>query len=256
MSAYPEHLSFGVLIPARFKSSRLPGKPLILLDGVPLIQHVYRKCVEAVGAQRVYVATDDERISEAVTKFGGQVVMTPDNCLTGTDRLAEANKCLNFDFVINVQGDEPLVNPEAIRLVINQYLKGTGCVVNAMCVISDEGEFRSVNVPKVVYSLSGRLCYMSRAGIPGDKELENRYGYKQVCIYALSRKHLEFFLENSTKTPLERLEDIEILRFIENDIPVQMVDVGEGSISVDVAEDINRVELEIRRRKDKSKICT
>lgn len=249
MSIYPKSLSFGVLIPARFKSSRLPGKPLVLLDGMPMIQHVYERCAEAVGAERVYVATDDKRISEVVLGFGGQVVMTPDHCLTGTDRLAEANKELGFEFVINVQGDEPLVAPASIRSVVDEYIKNPGRVINGMCVISEDDDFRSVNVPKVVFSLSGRLCYMSRVGVPGNKKLDNTTGYKQVCIYAFSKEHLEFFLENSEKTPLENLEDIEILRFIENDIPVQMVDVGQGSIAVDVPEDIEKVEQEIKRRK-------
>ena len=245
-----KNLSFGVLIPARFDSSRFPGKPLALIYDKPMLQHVYENCAKAVGPEKVYVATDDSRISCAVHNFGGQYIMTSSDCLTGTDRLAEANKKLDFDFVINVQGDEPLVSPKSIRMVIDQYLKSPGIIVNAMCAIRTKDEFMSANTPKVVFSLSGRLCYISRGCVPSSKERqENKLGHKQVCIYAFSKQHLNFFLNNPQKTPLERIEDIEILRFVENDVTVQMIDVGEGSIAVDVAADINKVKWEIQRRK-------
>ena len=232
--------TFAVVIPARFKSSRFPGKPLVDICGKPMIQHVWERCCQAVGTANVYVATDDKQIQDVVTNFGGQVVMTSASCLTGTDRLAEANQKLKKDFIINVQGDEPLVNPEDINKIISVFRK-TGNVTNAMCPIVSEQEFRSFTVPKVTFSGSGKLLYMSRSGIPTTKSGEYRFGFKQVCIYAFSKEQLEFFYSHNIKTRHEEVEDIEILRFLESDYQVDMVEVESGSLAVDVPEDVQSV---------------
>ncbi|PMH46091.1 3-deoxy-manno-octulosonate cytidylyltransferase [Vibrio sp. 10N.286.49.B3] len=233
-------MTYSVVIPARFSSSRFPGKPLVDICGKPMIQHVWERCCEAVGCDKVYVATDDERIKDAVKIFGGQVIMTSAECLTGTDRLAEANLQLNCDFIVNVQGDEPLINPDDINTVIKAFLK-TGNVTNAMCPIASEAEFFSYTVPKVTFSQSGRLLYMSRSGIPLTKAGKYHFGYKQVCIYAFSREQLNFFYQNKEKTKHEQVEDIEILRFLESDYLVDMVEVDSGSLAVDVPHDVQRV---------------
>lgn len=230
-------MKYAVVIPARYQSSRFPGKPLVDICGKPMIQHVWERCCKAVGQEKVYVATDDNRILSAVEAFGGQVVMTSSKCLTGTDRLAEANLYLNCDFIVNVQGDEPLINSDDIKTVIKAFLK-SGNVTNAMCAISSEQEFRSFTVPKVTFSQSGKLLYMSRAGIPQTKTGEYLFGYKQVCIYVFSKEQLAFFYSNKVKTRHEQAEDIEILRFLESDYVVEMVEVKEGSIAVDVPQDV------------------
>ncbi|KEK27747.1 3-deoxy-manno-octulosonate cytidylyltransferase [Shewanella xiamenensis] len=232
--------SFAVIIPARYESSRFPGKPLVDICGKPMIRHVWERCSKAVGQHKVYVATDDVRIQSAVKSFGGQVVMTSSECLTGTDRLAEANLQLNCDFIVNVQGDEPLINPNDINTVIEAFLK-SGNVTNAMCAITSEQEFRSFTVPKVTFSKSGKLLYMSRAGIPQTKTGEYKFGYKQVCIYAFSKEQLAFFYSNKVKTRHEQIEDIEILRFLESDYIVDMVEVPTGSLAVDTPQDIKPV---------------
>ncbi|MGE6121168.1 3-deoxy-manno-octulosonate cytidylyltransferase [Aeromonas media] len=232
--------SFAVVIPARFQSSRFPGKPLVDICGKPMIQHVWERCCIAVGPSNVYIATDDDRIRDAVIKFGGQPIMTSSDCLTGTDRLAEANSYLNKDFLVNVQGDEPLIEPEDIHKVIAAFQR-TGNITNAMCLISSEDEFRSLTVPKVTVSKSGRLLYMSRAGIPLTKSGNFKFGYKQVCIYAFSKDQLAFFYNQSSKTRHEDVEDIEILRFIESDYQVDMVEVKSGSLAVDVPSDVDAV---------------
>ncbi|MFN1584098.1 3-deoxy-manno-octulosonate cytidylyltransferase [Vibrio rotiferianus] len=232
--------TFAVVIPARYESSRFPGKPLVDICGKPMIQHVWERCCLAAGQEKVYVATDDSRIQNVVESFGGQVVMTSSDCLTGTDRLAEANLQLNCDFIVNVQGDEPLINPEDINTVIEAFLK-SGNVTNAMCVINSEQEFRSFTVPKVTFSQSGKLLYMSRAGIPQTKTGEYKFGYKQVCIYAFSKEQLAFFYSNKAKTRHEQVEDIEILRFLESDYVVDMVEVEAGSLAVDVPTDVKAV---------------
>ena len=229
--------TFAVVIPARYASSRFPGKPLVDICGKPMIQHVWERCCLAVGKKKVYVATDDARIKNAVENFGGQVVMTSSECLTGTDRLAEANLQLDCDFIVNVQGDEPMINPGDINTIIEAFLK-SGNVTNAMCGITSEQEFRSFTVPKVTFSQSGKLLYMSRAGIPQTKTGEYQFGYKQVCIYAFSKEQLVFFYSNKVKTRHEQIEDIEILRFLESDYVVDMVEVKTGSLAVDVPQDV------------------
>ena len=233
--------NYAVVIPARYQSSRFPGKPLIDLCGKPMIQHVWERCCEAVGSDKVYVATDSDQIETVVQKFGGTVLRTSSSCLTGTDRLAQANQELNCDFIINVQGDEPLICPNDINTIVQAYLSGDGSVVNAMCKITDEQEFRSFPIPKVVCDPSGKLLYMSRSSIPLTKSGEFRYAYKQVCIYAFSKEHLEFFISHQKKTPLEEVEDIEILRFLESQYPVQMIEVASGAIAIDVPEDVEKV---------------
>lgn len=239
-------LTFAVIIPARYRSSRFPGKPLVEIQGRPMIKHVFDKCVEAVGRDKVYIATDDDRIKNVSEAFGANVVMTSPSCLTGTDRLAEANEQLDLDFVINVQGDEPLVAPESINKVVQAYVDKPGEIVNAMCATTGQEELTSLNVPKVVVSKSGKLLYMSRSILPGNKSGDHGKGFKQVCIYAFSREDLQFFKTQQTKTPLESVEDIEILRFLENDISIRMVEVPSGSVAVDVPSDVDAVLRELK----------
>jgi 3-deoxy-manno-octulosonate cytidylyltransferase (CMP-KDO synthetase) len=237
---------FAVVIPARYKSSRFPGKPLVDICGKPMIQHVWERCCEAVGKDKVYVATDDYRIEFVVKSFGGSVILTSSDCLTGTDRLAEVNGKLDLDFLINVQGDEPLIDPENILKVVDVFKK-SGQIVNAMSRITSEDEFRSLTVPKVTTSTSGRLMYMSRSGIPLTKDGEFRTSFKQVCVYAFSREHLTFFASTKNKSPLEEIEDIEILRFLESDYHIDMVEVKEGSLAVDIPQDVEKVEQAIKK---------
>jgi len=233
-------MKYAVVIPARYQSSRFPGKPLVDILGKSMIQRVWERCCLAVEEELVYVATDSEKIRKAAEGFGAKVIMTSSTCLTGTDRLAEANQQLKCDFIINVQGDEPLIDPNVLCSVIDQFQKN-GNVTNAYCKINSEKEFRSLTVPKVVTSESGRLLYMSRSSIPLTKYDKYHSAYKQVCVYAFSKAHLEFFVSHPSKAPLEQIEDIEILRFLESDIQVDMVEVDAGSLAVDVPSDLDDV---------------
>ncbi len=241
-------MNYAVVIPSRYQSSRFPGKPLVDICGKPMIQHVWERCCIAVGQELVYVATDSEKIKSVCIGFGAQVVMTSTTCVTGTDRLAEVNNVLDLDFLINVQGDEPLIEPDDILKVIQEYKRRPNVVVNAMCPIVSEREFRSLTIPKVVVSKSGRLLYMSRSPIPIKKNNEFEFGYKQVCIYAISRIQLGFFLSHPNKTTFENVEDIEILRFLESDIEVRMIEVESNSIAVDVPGDVELVINKLRKR--------
>ena len=234
--------SGAVVIPARYQSSRFPGKPLADINGMPMLQHVYNKCAEAVGRENVYVATDNSRIADAVACFNGQVIMTSPACLTGTDRIAEANVSLNLDFIVNVQGDEPMVNPSDIKVVYQRMTKNTDRILNCYCDIESR-EISMPTVPKVVVSKSGRLMYMSRGGCPFDKGGAAQAKYKQVCIYGFGREHLKIFSSHPEKTVNEEIEDIEILRFLDLDVPVDMIKVSAGGVAVDTPDDLSRVKL-------------
>ena len=234
-------MDYAVIIPARYASTRFPGKPLAMINGKTMIQHVWERSVVATSADRVYVATDNREIFEIAEGFGANVLMTSSDCATGTDRVAEANEVLKKDFIINVQGDEPMINPADIRLVRDRFAEDGQHVVNAYTKLSDDEDARNLTLPKVAVSKSGRLMYMSRAPIPCSKRGMPVLNCKQVCIYAFGKDHLKFILENPLKTPLESIEDIEILRFIENDISVKMVEVKNQGFAVDTPEDLERV---------------
>lgn len=240
--------SYAVIIPARYQSMRLPGKPLVLLEGVPMVVRTWRRCLEACPAELLYVATDDERIQKVCEMHGIQVLMTSADCLTGTDRVAECAEQLKADVLINVQGDEPVLNPADLRGIIEAVERFPGEVLNGYCDIDDELLFRSSSIPKVVSRPDGRLLYMSRSPIPGNKQEGFIQGSRQVCLYAFPRAALRAFASCASKTPLEAIEDIEILRFLELGWDVRMLRMSKDSIAVDSLEDISRAEKAIRER--------
>lgn len=240
-----------VVIPARYKSSRFPGKPLALLLGKPMILWVAELSAKAVGSENVYIATDDLRIKELVNQAGYQSVMTSNDALTGTDRLAEVAKKIEADIYINVQGDEPLVDPKDIINVIEEKKKYPYEVINAFCPINEHEDPESVNIPKVIFTEDKRLIYMSRSTLPGYKEESNvpQIYYKQVCIYAFNKDELIQYEEFGRKSALEKSEDIEIIRFLEWGQKIRMVSTMSGSLAVDIPEDIEKVEYALKRKK-------
>ncbi|MGE6419454.1 3-deoxy-manno-octulosonate cytidylyltransferase [Alteromonas macleodii] len=236
-----------VVIPARFESSRYPGKPLVELAGKPMIIWVAEIAAKAVGLSNVYVATDDERISSVVNGCGYQSVMTGE-ALTGTDRLAEAVENIDADIIINVQGDEPLVNPEDILKVLRAKERKPEHVINGFSYLRESEDPQNVNIPKVIVNESSELVYMSRAALPGFKDQKNapaKYK-KQVCIYAFNKPQLHEFRSFGRKSELEHSEDIEILRFLELGIPIEMVETRPGSLAVDCPDDVLPVEAALR----------
>ncbi|WP_338355657.1 3-deoxy-manno-octulosonate cytidylyltransferase [uncultured Marinobacter sp.] len=231
------------VIPARYASSRFPGKPLVELSGKPMILWVAELSARALGKQNVFIATEDDRIREVVEASGFQAVMTSSQALTGTDRLAEASSMIDADIFINVQGDEPLVNPDDIIKIKEAKLNNPDQVINGFSWISDSEDPHSVNIPKVITTEDNRMIYMSRVALPGFKDAKNapsRYK-KQVCIYAFNKKELRNFLEFGRKSELEYSEDIEILRFLELGVSIKMVETRPGSLAVDVREDVEKV---------------
>lgn len=241
-------LSYAVIIPARYESSRLPGKPLVELCGVPMIVRTYRQCIQACPPQQVFVATDDSRIEAVCRAHGIQVLMTATTCQTGTDRVAECAVQLAVDVLINVQGDEPVFNPDDLRLMIASLALYPGEVLNGFCAMDNEHQFRLASTPKVVMRPDQRLLYMSRAAIPTTKQLGFVRGWRQVCVYAFPRLALAAFAAHPGKSELETLEDIEILRFLELGWEVRMLEMSRQSIAVDNPEDVISAEAAIRER--------
>ena len=239
-------IKYSIMIPARYASSRLPGKPLVDICGKTMIQHVWEKCCKVVNVNDVYVVTDDNRIANEVSRFGGKFLMTTSKCETGPGRVAEANIQLEYDFVINVQGDEPMINPLDIKKVIESYIKNPGTIINCFARIDSEGEYYSKSVPKIVMDDKQYLLYASRAPIPHSKSGNFEFGYKQVCIYAFSSEHLNFFVNCSLKKPIEALEDIEILRFLESGYKVKMLEVSSGTLAVDTPQDLEKVRTAVK----------
>lgn len=238
------------VIPARFKSSRFPGKPLVSILGKPMIIRVAEIVASLISKKDVYIATDDERIKNEVEKFGFQAIMTSSSNKTGTDRVYEVSKSIDADIYINIQGDEPLISPKDIQLVIDKKIQFPNEVVNGYCALKENENVESTDIPKVIFSSTERLIYMSRLPIPGvkDKNQTSPDFYKQVCIYGFSSNELKLFGTTNSKRPIEHSEDIEILRFLELDHPVRMVKVSKASIAVDRPEDVAKVEFELNNK--------
>ncbi|MDB4654889.1 3-deoxy-manno-octulosonate cytidylyltransferase [bacterium] len=233
-----------VIIPARFASTRFPGKPLVLLNNKPMVIWVAEGSASAVGKENVYIATDDKKIADAVNSYGFQYLMTSPNCLTGTDRVAEASLQINYDIIINVQGDEPLVRPNDILNAISLKKSQPSFVVNGFTPITVSEDAESLNIPKLVINESNTLLYMSRSLIPGTKDSGKKphVFLKQVCIYAFSPDDLRLFSSFGRKSMLESYEDIEILRFFDLNRQILMFECTSGSLAVDIPEDVTAVE--------------
>lgn len=241
------------VIPARYGSSRFPGKPLVPIAGVPLVVRVARQVEKVEELDAVYVATDDDRIEATCAEAGIEVRRTSPECPTGTDRVWEAVRELGECRVVNVQGDEPLVEPASIRKVMEAKAEWPDAVANGQAPVESLEEVRRSTVPKMVTSDDGRLLYASRAPVPARHKSEDGFAppeayRKQVCIYAFERWQLREYGERGGRTRVEGYEDIEILRFLELGIPVRMVDLPGGTAAVDVPEDVERVEALLRER--------
>lgn len=229
------------VIPARYKSSRFPGKPLADIHGKPMIWWVYTQAKKVEEISRVIVATDDERIFSACTKLGMDVVMTADTHPTGTDRVCEIADLISADVYVNVQGDEPMLDPETIRAAIRPFLENQDVLAtNLMARIHDISEAIDVNVPKVVVNSKSEGVYLSRLPIPYPKGADSKGYYRQVCVYGFSRTALQVYKENP-KEIVESIEDIEILRLIERGVPVKFIEVNSGTVAVDTMKDLEKV---------------
>ena len=233
-----------IIIPARYSSSRFPGKPLVKLLGKPMIKWVAELSSKAVGKENVYIATDDNQIQKAVNQMGYNVVMTSKNCLTGTDRLAEVAKKIEADIYINVQGDEPLVDPNDIKKVIDLKKKYPNEIINGYTIMKKDEDPKSLTMPKIIFTEDKRMVYISRQPLPGfkDQKYASKIYHKQVCIYAFNREELLEFANFGRKSKLEESEDIEIIRFLEWGKTIRLAETQSGSLAVDVPKDVEKVE--------------
>tara|TARA_Y100000768_G_C23971591_1_gene680844 strand:- start:1311 stop:2033 length:723 start_codon:yes stop_codon:yes gene_type:complete len=232
---------FLIVIPARYQSKRLPGKPLINLKGIPMIVRTYNQCKKAVDSSKILVATDNKKIFNLCKKKDINIMMTSKKCLTGTDRIAEVAKKIKKKFYINVQGDEPICNPADIKKIINAAKKNPDLVINGFTEIKDKKMFYSPNIPKVIFRKDGNLLYMSRAPIPSNKKNLFIKAWRQVCIYSFPYKSLKVFSNLKKKTPLEQIEDLELNRFLEIGHKVKMIKLSNKSIAVDTKSDLKKV---------------
>lgn len=239
-----------IIIPARYRSTRFPGKPLVLLLGKPMIVWVAELSARAVGKSNVYIATEDNRIESEIKKFGFNVIMTSDKALTGTDRVAEASKQINSDVYLNIQGDEPLVMPEDIIKIRDVKISNMDMIVNGFSWMSNDENPENINIPKLVTNEKNELIYISRLAVPAFKERKFKPAKykKQVCVYAFTKNELEAFHGFSRKSNLEKSEDIEILRFFELKKKILMVETNSVSLAVDVPEDVSKVEEALKRK--------
>jgi 3-deoxy-manno-octulosonate cytidylyltransferase (CMP-KDO synthetase) len=230
------------IIPARFASTRLPGKPLAMIAGKPMIQHVYERACRASGVARTLVATDDERIAAAVRGFSGDLVMTGTHA-TGTDRLAEVARGLDADIVVNVQGDLPLLDPAALAACVAVFADAPELeMASLMTPIRDEAEYRNPNVVKVVTGADGCALYFSRSPVPfwrGGRGAAP-FGRRHIGLYAYRRDAL-LTLAAAPRSPLECAEELEQLRALERGMRIRMVEVDSAPPEVDTAEDLERV---------------
>jgi 3-deoxy-manno-octulosonate cytidylyltransferase (CMP-KDO synthetase) len=236
-------------IPARYGSTRLPGKPLLALAGRPMIEHVYRRVASARGLARIVVLTDDERIARAVAAFGGEVELTPAACASGTDRIAHAaRRWPGAAAVVNVQGDEPLIDPDAVSAVAEHLAAHPEDPMVTLAAPLDLGELDNPNVVKVVVGLDGRALYFSRSAIPYMRHTAEGIGaagaappLRHLGIYGYQRAAL-LRLADLPPSPLERTEGLEQLRALEHGMSIRVLRTGPGLPGVDTREDLERVE--------------
>jgi 3-deoxy-manno-octulosonate cytidylyltransferase (CMP-KDO synthetase) len=230
------------VIPARFASTRFPGKPLADIDGRPMIEHVYRRVAAAPIVSRVIVATDDLRIATTVTGFGGKVRLTRADHQTGTDRLAEVASTLDCDIVVNVQGDEPLVDPRSIAEAVAPLADPAIPMTTLYRRIGNPAELSNPNIVKVVLDRGGFAMYFSRAPIPHARDPRGGWPplYRHIGLYAYRRSVL-LVLASLEPTPLERAEALEQLRALEHGIRIKAVETAYDSIGVDTPEDLAQV---------------
>jgi 3-deoxy-manno-octulosonate cytidylyltransferase (CMP-KDO synthetase) len=243
--------SIVAVIPSRYGSTRFPGKSLALIKGNPMVQWVYERTKRSTLLDRVIVATDDTRILDAVRSFGGEAVMTSTDHVTGTDRIAEVARTLDCDIIVNVQGDEPLIDPVMIDTAVGPLAADPSIPLGTLAaVITDHHEIRDPNVVKVVVDRQGYALYFSRAPIPWDRErwsgIQSSAGreggpwYKHIGLYVYRRDFLLDFAA-MPQTRLEMCEKLEQLRALEHGHRIRVVFTERGSLGVDIPDDLSKI---------------
>lgn len=247
------------VIPARYDSTRFPGKPLAQLLGRPLIQYVYEEALKSSALEEVIVATDDERILQAVKNFGGRAVMTAKGHLSGTDRVSEVVNPIDTQIVVNIQADEPLLHFSMLNELVNCLLANPGIPMATLIhQIKDERELADPNVVKVVKDKNNFALYFSRSTVPNLREAPPESApvkyYKHLGLYAYTKDFL-FTFTNLPEGELEKSEKLEQLRALENGYKIKVIETGFETIGVDTAEDLEKVKARLAEiREDKGSI--
>jgi 3-deoxy-manno-octulosonate cytidylyltransferase (CMP-KDO synthetase) len=238
-------VSVAAIIPARYASTRFPGKPLATIAGKAMIQRVYEAAAKS-AAETVIVATDDERIADCVRAFGGQVAMTRADHQTGTDRIAEVAAKLDAELILNIQGDEPFIPPAVIDRLIAEMLADSAAAMGTIAVPMEPADFANPNAVKVVLDAAGRALYFSRAAIPHcrDGGPEAVAPLHHWGIYAFRRDFLFQFI-TWPPSPLEQCEKLEQLRAMENGAKIRVLVEAEKALGVDTPEDLARIEMSL-----------
>lgn len=228
------------VIPARFASSRFPGKALITLKNKPILQHVWEKSIKATTLSAVLIATDDQRIFDAAKAFGAEVMMTREDHLSGTDRVSEAAASQPCDIVVNIQGDEPLIDPAAIDLAAQALIDDPSLVMSTLKRrINVPSEITNPNCVKVVTGFSGDAIYFSRCPIPYNHGVNEAY-FKHIGLYVYRKAFLQGYSAMPVG-PLERAESLEQLRALENGHRIRVIETSYESFGIDTPEDLARV---------------
>ncbi len=235
-------MNYLVVIPARLKSTRLTNKPLIKINGIPMIIRTYLRCEKIIPKSKIIVATDNIEIIKVCNIYKVPSILTSKKCLTGTDRVAEVAKKIDAKIYINLQGDEPIFSKQDLKKFINKAKKNNNQILNGYCKITDKNQFFNHGIPKVVINKFDELLYMSRAPIPSNKAGVFKNGLRQVCIYSFPKKILnKIYGKNKKKGIIENNEDIEILRPLEMGFKVKMIKLSNYSISIDTKSDLKKL---------------
>ena len=233
---------FIIVIPARLDSTRLPKKLLIEIEGQSIIQRTYNQALKAMGNKdNIIIATDSLIIKKHCDNFGARTLLTSQDCLTGTDRIAEVSEKISASQYINLQGDEPIFPSDQLKIFIRNVIQDKTKVYTAITSIKDEKDYRNYSIPKMVFSNSKRLLYSSRAPIPGNKNDLFKKAYKHICVYAFNKEHLTEFKNQKEKTNFEFIEDLEINRFLELDLSVKCIELNSDGKAVDTQYDLEEV---------------
>ena len=234
------------IIPARYKSTRFEGKPLANICGKPMIWWTYQQAKKVKGLDEIYVATDDSRIEDMCKKYNIKSIMTSEKNLTPTDRIYEVSTVFDADYYISINGDEPLIEPGTIQAVIPSGINNEIYVANIITEIKDPVEVIDFTNLKVVTNDDGDGIYISRSPIPYPKGSMNYKYKKHVGVYAFNKKALEFY-HGTKRGTLEKIEDIDLLRYIENFVKINFINIECHTLSVDTPKDLIRVEDIIKR---------
>lgn len=234
------------IIPSRYASSRFPGKPLANILGKPMIQWVYEKVSSVSEISEVYVATDDKRIFEAVTKFGGKAIMTGE-CSCGSDRVYQACEKINANIILNIQGDEPSIKTEMIRDLISAFNDSDVQMATLKKEITADEDVNNPNMVKVITDVNDNALYFSRSPIPFNRDsVEGVKYYKHIGVYGYTKEFLKKFV-SMPQSSFEKTESLEQLRAIENGYKIRVIETKYQSIGVDLPEHVGLVEEELKK---------